>query len=588
MKTHVGPYRIDELVGRGGMGVVYRGTHEHLRRQVAIKELAPELTRQPEFKERFFSEARTQARLQHPNIVSVFDLIEDEDDFFIVMELVTGRSCDSWLAERAGRGLALGEAVGIFSQVLAALDYAHSEGVIHRDVKPSNILLTPDGRVKLMDFGIALLVGDKRLTASQSSIGTPVYMSPEQILRPREMDHRTDIYSAAIVFFEMLNGAPPFDAESVFEVSKFQVEATPPDLSTLQSGVPPAVARVVLRALAKRPDDRFQSAGEMLRALRDAMTPGSADLTTSPTVPQRPPAPPAPSPAPAPVLPRPSPPPLPGAAGRKPAARRLWVAAGAALLLAFVAFGIAHFAALPAAPPPAEAPAAAATLGPSPSVSPESVSAPPSSRPLEGNLRSTPVAVLTPAEPVAPSHRHEAPRAERQPSEPPRSRPSPAMVDVQTHQLELVRIRETLRQGIEIVRSDIEAQQFTAARSRLSRLQETAVPYRADLIEEVARLHALDEEITTTQISLKTDSLRKESEKEKWQQRLQQIEGLIGEKSYPEARQMATKLAGENGVPETVADRARELAAQADQALKDLFNKTKIKTQDSVVKKPPQ
>jgi hypothetical protein len=199
------------------------------------------------------------------------------------------------------------------------------------------------------------------------------------------------------------------------------------------------------------------------------------------------------------------------------------------------------------------------------------------------------VGVATPAQP-APLRPRETPRAEHRTPSQPSPPPSPSLTEIaaQTRQVEIARVRETLRQGIESVRSDLEAQQFTAARSRLSRLQETAVPYRADLIEEVARLHALDEEIITTQISLKTDSLRKESEKEKWQQRLQQIESLVSDKNYPEARQMATKLAGESGVPEQVADRARELAAQADQALKDLFNKTKIKTQDSVVKKPPQ
>ena len=282
MKTHVGPYRIEEMLGRGGMGVVYRGTHEHLGRQVAIKELAPELTQQPEFKERFFAEARTQARLHHPNIVTVFDLLEEQGEFFIVMEYVAGRTCDELLKENAGRGLGLGEAAGIFSQVLAALDYAHSEGVIHRDVKPSNVLLTADGRVKLMDFGIALLVGDKRLTSSQASIGTPIYMSPEQILRPREMDHRTDIYSAAIVFYEMLAGAPPFDAESMYEINKLQIEAPPPDLSSLNPAVPAAVTAVVSRALAKSPDERFMSAGEMLRALREAL-PAAAGAATLPS-----------------------------------------------------------------------------------------------------------------------------------------------------------------------------------------------------------------------------------------------------------------------------------------------------------------
>jgi serine/threonine protein kinase len=253
------------------MGVVYRGVHEHLGRQVAIKALAPELTQQPEFKERFFSEAKTQARLQHPNIVGVYDLLEDNGEYFIVMELVAGEGLDGLLHARAGQSMDLMQAMAIFSQVLSALDYAHSEGVIHRDIKPSNVMITAGGRVKLTDFGIALLIGDKRLTASQSAIGTPTYMSPEQILRPRSVDHRIDLYSAAVVFYEMLAGKPPFDDETEYGIKKLHVEAPPPDLSTLHPGLPPGVVQAVATALSKNPDDRFASAGLFLRALQEAV-----------------------------------------------------------------------------------------------------------------------------------------------------------------------------------------------------------------------------------------------------------------------------------------------------------------------------
>jgi eukaryotic-like serine/threonine-protein kinase len=154
MRTSLGLYIVEEALGRGGMGVVYRGVHSRLDRAVAIKELAPELTRQPEFRNRFFAEARTQARLQHPNIVTVYDLIEDRGEFFIVMEHVDGRPLDNLLHSTQGHRLEPGQAIGLFSQVLMALDYAHSEAVIHRDIKPSNILVTAGGKVKLMDFGI--------------------------------------------------------------------------------------------------------------------------------------------------------------------------------------------------------------------------------------------------------------------------------------------------------------------------------------------------------------------------------------------------------------------------------------------------
>lgn len=270
MRTQIGQYRIESALGRGGMGVVYRGLHEHLGREVAVKALAPELTQQPEFKERFFSEAKTQARLQHPGIVGVYDLLEEAGEYFIVMEFVAGEPLDDRLRALAGQGMTLDEALAVFGQVLAALDYAHSEGVIHRDIKPSNVLITAGGRAKLTDFGIALLIGDKRLTASQSTIGTPTYMSPEQILRPRSVDHRTDIYSAAVVFFEMLAGQPPFDDETEYGIKKLHIETPPPDLTQLRPDLPPEIAQAMAVALSKNPDDRYPSAGAFLRALQSA------------------------------------------------------------------------------------------------------------------------------------------------------------------------------------------------------------------------------------------------------------------------------------------------------------------------------
>ncbi len=273
MKDLVGPYRIQSLLGEGGMGIVYLGVHDHLGREVAIKALAPELTRHPEFRERFFAEARVQARLQHTNIVTIYDLIEDEGSFCIVMEHVPGPTLETLLREGGGNEWALERTLNLFRQVLTGLDYAHSKGVIHRDVKPSNVLVAESDLVKLTDFGIALLIGDKRLTASQSTIGTPTYMSPEQILRPRTVDHRSDVYSAAIVLYEMLAGQPPFDAETEYEIKKLQIEAPVPDVRELRPEIPSEIANALSLALRKSPDERFQSTGAFLRALRqDAVT----------------------------------------------------------------------------------------------------------------------------------------------------------------------------------------------------------------------------------------------------------------------------------------------------------------------------
>jgi hypothetical protein len=604
VKTHVGPYRIEQMLGRGGMGVVYRGIHDHLGRQVAIKELAPELTQQPEFKERFFAEARTQARLHHPNIVTVFDLLEEKGEFFIVMEYVAGRTCDELLKESACHGLGLGEATSIFSQVLSALDYAHSEGVIHRDVKPSNVLLTGDGRVKLMDFGIALLVGDKRLTSSQASIGTPIYMSPEQILRPREMDHRTDIYSAAIVFYEMLAGSPPFDAESMYEINKLQIEAPPPDLSARNPVVPAAVTAVVERALAKNPDDRFASAGEMLRALREAVpvAAGGGATASGPTL-QQPvtagfpqtgtlPLPHAVVPA-ATVPPAPAPVPVTAAGSGK--GWPLWkvlvpVGAGLALITA-LALGLYLLKSSPSTPSTGSVTAEAASP-PGAEAAPPSVPATPAQPSGSVPAATVEPSSRPPAVQVASGRGNSSRDQSAKGTQAQRQAPPPPVdnrkVGEETRRREVEQVRETLRKGIDGVREELGAQRFSAARERLGQLQETAVPYRADLINEVASLGALDHEITTQEILAKTADLTRKGDEAAWKRRLQEIRSLLQDKRYPEAQTMASKLAAEDRVPDAIASEARDLGAQADQEMKNIFHSTKTKLKDEVVKKPPR
>lgn len=293
MRDFVGPYRVVDHVGRGGMGVVYRGVHEQLHRDVAIKVLAPELTLEKHFKERFFLEARTQARLHHTNIVTVYDLLETDGEYSIVMEWIEGKPLEAVMRGHERTGVDLDTAFNWFSQILTALDWAQSEGVIHRDVKPSNVIVSRRNQVKLTDFGIAILVGDRRLTRSAHLIGTPLYMSPEQVLRPLEIDHRADIYSAGVLFFELITGRPPFDADSEYEIKKQHIEVAPELLATLVTDVPAAWSGAVARALEKDPEDRFSSAGEFLRALSGER---SSDLrAASPSLSdEQPPAPAAP------------------------------------------------------------------------------------------------------------------------------------------------------------------------------------------------------------------------------------------------------------------------------------------------------
>ncbi len=339
-------YILGQKIGEGGMGEVWSAVHEVLERPVAIKAMAARLARDPQFEERFLQEARSQAILQHPRILGVTDFFRDGGEYYLVMPLVSGRPLDERLAEARGP-LPLAEAVHIASEVLDALDYAHQRGIIHRDVKPSNILLDRDGRAYLTDFGIALLVGQDRRTRTGTSLGTPYYMSPEQIRAPRTIDHRSDVYSAACVIYEMLAGRPPFvpdegEGDVDFMLKMAHLQRTPEPIRTWNPAVPAAVDAVVLRALAKTPDERYGGCGEFRRALDTAaLSAGPPPLPPTP----RPVPPPIPPPLPVPVHP-PVPPPIliQTAPAPRPSRSRflLGIGCGVALALAaLVALGLA-------------------------------------------------------------------------------------------------------------------------------------------------------------------------------------------------------------------------------------------------------
>jgi len=338
-------YILGEKIGEGGMGEVWSAVHEVLHRQVAIKAMAARLARDPQFEERFLQEARSQAILQHPRILGVTDFFREGGEYYLVMPLVSGRPLDERIAEARGP-LPLAEAVHIASEVLDALDYAHQRGIIHRDVKPSNILLDRDGRAYLTDFGIALLVGQDRRTRTGTSLGTPYYMSPEQIRAPRKIDHRSDVYSAACVIYEMLAGRPPFvpeegEGDVDFVVKEAHVQRAPEPIRRWNPAVPAAVDAAVLRALAKPPDERYGGCGEFRRAL------DTAALSAGPPPPPIPRSvpPPIPPPLPAPIHP-PVPPPVPvqPAPAPRPSRSRFLLGIGCGIVLAMaalVALGLA-------------------------------------------------------------------------------------------------------------------------------------------------------------------------------------------------------------------------------------------------------
>ncbi|MBK8906305.1 MAG: protein kinase [Anaerolineaceae bacterium] len=265
----VGSYRISEKLGQGGMATVYRATHERLDRRVAIKVLQAVFKDDDSFLRRFTREAQVVARLEHPNIVPVYDFAEHEGYPYLVMRFVQGET----LKERLSQGtLSTREMIRIASHVADGLDYAHKQGVLHRDIKPSNILLTPGGGVFIADFGLARITQSGESTLSQDMImGTPQYISPEQAKGNTDLDGRTDIYSFGIIVYEMVTGQVPFAAETGYSVIHSQIFDAPPLPSSLNDKISPALELVLLKVLSKDPAERYATAGEFVSAFKAAL-----------------------------------------------------------------------------------------------------------------------------------------------------------------------------------------------------------------------------------------------------------------------------------------------------------------------------
>ena len=245
-----GRYDLISEIAAGGMGTVYRARDRQLQRDVAVKLMRPELGRDPEFAQRFALEARRTARFSHPNIVAIHDYGTDEDNQFIVMELVGGGNV-AQLINRRGR-LSPERAVRIGAEVAAALQVAHRHGIVHRDVKPANILLTPEGTAKLTDLGVAQAADDAHITTTGGAIGTADYLSPEQV-EGKLVGPSTDIYALGIVLFEMLTGRRPFNGESASAVALSRLTTDPPDPRRETPEVPASLAAIVMRCLARDP-----------------------------------------------------------------------------------------------------------------------------------------------------------------------------------------------------------------------------------------------------------------------------------------------------------------------------------------------
>jgi serine/threonine protein kinase len=266
----LGHFRIDEFIGGGGMGRVFRAWDVRLERPVALKILPPEQANEPEIRARFLNEARSAAKLVHPGFALVYEAGEENGLSYIAFEFIEGINLRT-LVEREGP-LPIEQALEIVLQVAQALAHAARKGVVHRDIKPSNILLTPDGQAKLIDLGLARIQiptdGAADLTASGVTLGTFDYISPEQARNPRAADQRSDIYSLGCTLFYLLTGQPPYPGGNVLQKLLQHQGEPPPDVRKIRPGVPPEVARLLFRMMAKRPEDRFQTAEDLAAEVR--------------------------------------------------------------------------------------------------------------------------------------------------------------------------------------------------------------------------------------------------------------------------------------------------------------------------------
>src|SRR5262249_40316323 len=262
----IGRYQIIERVGRGGMGVLYRGMDPVLDREVAIKLMLVDFSEDEEqMRPRFYREARAAAKLQHRNIVTVFEFAEEGNTPYIVMEFLRGTSLAARMASPLP--LALADKLDVIAQLCDALKYAHEQGVVHRDVKPANVFLLNDGTVKLLDFGIAK-VTTSTLTRQGDVLGSASYMSPEQVSGSESVDGRADIFSTGVVLYELLAGRKPFQADAPTAVIMKILHEDPPPLADLAPGLPGQLVALVNKALVKDPAKRYATAGELARELQ--------------------------------------------------------------------------------------------------------------------------------------------------------------------------------------------------------------------------------------------------------------------------------------------------------------------------------
>lgn len=261
-------YQLEEFIGKGGMALVFRATDMRTGHDVAVKILRPEFNGDAEFLERFQREALAASKMSHHNIVNLLDVGNEDNYHYLVLEYMRGRTLKAVIGDK--RKLPEGIAAQIAIRILSALQHAHSNGIIHRDIKPGNILVNNEGHIKVADFGIARVAGSNTLSKNDSVIGSAHYFSPEQA-RGEDVTIASDIYSVGVVMYEMLTGRVPFDGDTPVAIALQHISSLPQPLTAIEAGVSPAMERVVLTALNKDPKNRFRNAADMARAIRTAL-----------------------------------------------------------------------------------------------------------------------------------------------------------------------------------------------------------------------------------------------------------------------------------------------------------------------------
>ncbi len=423
----VGDYEVIAPLGAGGMGRVYKVRNVISNREEAMKILLPDFASDPDLAARFMAEIRTLATLDHPGIAQLRTAFQHNNQFVMVMEYVEGATLEKLASQMR---IPIGHLLDYAMQVLAALSYAHGRGVTHRDIKPANIMITTHGVVKLMDFGIAKSSADMQLTRPGSTMGSVYYMSPEQV-RGGTVDGRSDLYSFGVTLYEMLTGHKPFQADTSYSVLNAHLTEPPKPLTELEPSIPPQLNAIVLRAMAKTPEDRYQTAEEFRSALRRMLDPATAAIPAAaqpvqdaavepaPFVPYSAPQPAISGPeAPPPFTPVPMPP-APAAPARP--RRGLWIGLGAVtaiLALAAVAWVLPRMLSTHASPKPV--PVAGEAPAPAPAEIPAATTSSPAQPAPDGAGQAPAVTSSTP--PATPSP---------QPREQQKKNPRPAYVPPQ-------------------------------------------------------------------------------------------------------------------------------------------------------------